>query len=208
MVVRVALVEDQRLVRQVLSALLAREPGIEVVGEAASGREAIALAQATRPDVMLLDISLPGIDGIEVARILHRQLPEVKVIALSMHNEQRVVQEMLAAGAIGYVDKSSAYEELPRAVRAVMQGQIYLSPEVTRSALAPVAAARKASISRREREVLALLASGKRSRQIAEQLHVSTATVEVHRRNIMRKLGLRTIAELTHYAIREGLVSL
>lgn len=208
MVVRVALVEDQRLVRQALGALLAREPGIEVVGEAANGRDAIALAHAKRPDVMLLDISLPDIDGIEVARILRRQLPEVKVIALSMHNEQHVVQKMLAAGAIGYVDKSSAYEELPRAVRAVMQGQIYLSPEVTRSALAPVAAARKASISQREREVLALLAAGKRSRQIAEQLHVSTATVEVHRRNIMRKLGLRTVAELTHYAIREGLVSL
>jgi len=208
MVVRVALVEDQRLVRQALSALLAREPGIEVVGEAANGRDAIALAHAKRPDVMLLDISLPEIDGIEVARTLRRQMPELKIVALSMHNEQHVVQEMLAAGAIGYVDKSSAYEELVRAVRAVMQGQSYLSPEVTRSALASVAAARKASISQREREVLALLAAGKRSRQIAEHLHVSTATVEVHRRNIMRKLGLRTVAELTHYAIREGLVSL
>jgi len=208
MVVRVALVEDQRLVRQALGALLAREPGIEVVGEAANGRDAIALARAKRPDVMLLDISLPEIDGIEVARTLRRQMPELKIIALSMHNEQRVVQEMLAAGAIGYVDKSSAYDELPRAVRAVMQGQIYLSPEVTRSALAPAAAARKVSISQREREVLALLAAGKRSRQIAEHLHVSTATIEVHRRNIMRKLGLRTVAELTRYAIREGLVSL
>ena len=208
MAVRVALVEDQRLVRQALSAVLAREPGIEVVGEAANGRDAIALAHAKRPDVMLLDISLPEIDGIEVARILRRQLPEVKIIALSMHNEQHVVQKMLAAGAIGYVDKSSAYEELPRAVRAVMQGQIYLSPEVTRSALAPVTAVHKASISQREREVLALLAAGKRSREIAGHLHLSTATVEVHRRNIMRKLGLRTVAELTHYAIREGLVSL
>ena len=208
MVVRVALVEDQRLVRQALSALLAREPGIEVVGEAANGRDAIALAQAKRPDVMLLDISLPEIDGIEVARTLRRLMPELKIIALSIHNEQRFVQEMLAAGAIGYVDKSSAYEELVRAVRAVMQGQIYLSPEVTRSALAPVTAVHKASISQREREVLALLAAGKRSREIAGHLHLSTATVEVHRRNIMRKLGLRTVAELTHYAIREGLVSL
>ena len=208
MVVRVALVEDQRLVRQALGALLAREPGIEVVGEAANGRDAIALAQAKRPDVMLLDISLPEIDGIEVARTLRRLMPELKIIALSIHNEQRFVQEMLAAGAIGYVDKSSAYEELVRAVRAVMQGQIYLSPEVTRSALAPVTAVHKASISQREREVLALLAAGKRSREIAGHLHLSTATVEVHRRNIMRKLGLRTVAELTHYAIREGLVSL
>ena len=208
MVVRVALVEDQRLVRQALGALLAREPGIEVVGEAANGRDAIALAQAKRPDVMLLDISLPEIDGIEVARTLRRLMPELKIIALSIHNEQRFVQEMLAAGAIGYVDKSSAYEELVRAVRAVMQGQIYLSPEVTRSALAPVTAVHKAWISQREREVLALLAAGKRSREIAGHLHLSTATVEVHRRNIMRKLGLRTVAELTHYAIREGLVSL
>jgi len=213
MPVRVVIAEDQRMVREALSALLAREPDITVVGEAATGREAIELAQAQRPDVLVLDISLPELDGIEVARTLRLSQPELKVLALSVHNEADVVSRMLKAGAAGYVHKSSAFRELVRAIRDVMQDRVYLSPRVTRQALgdrlhAADAAAPRDLLSRRERQVLALLAAGKRSVQIAGQLDISTATVEVHRRNIMRKLGLHTVADLTRYAIREGLTSL
>ena len=148
-------------------------------------------------------------DGVAVARPLRERLPEVRVLALSVHHDPPYVREMLKAGAAGYVDKSSALVELVRAIRLVMQEKLYLSPEVTREALGQrFSAGGDAAISRRERQVLALLAAGKRSVQIAAQLNISTATVEVHRRNIMRKLGLHTVADLTRYAIREGLTSL
>ena len=205
MATRVALAEDQRIVREALGALLAREPDIVVVGEAATGPQAIELALAERPDVLVLDISLPGMDGIEVARALRLRVPQVKVLALSVHSEEHIVRGMLGAGAAGYVDKSSALSELVWAIRLVMEGKLYLSPEVTRAALGVAAGA--AGISARERQVLALLAEGKRSLQIAAMLRISVATVEAHRRNIMRKLGLHTVAELTRYAIREGLTS-
>jgi len=197
------------MVREALGALLAREPDMVMVGEAQTGPGAIELAQAQRPDVLLLDIGLPEMDGVAVARALRERLPEVRVLALSVHHDPHYVREMLRAGAAGYVDKSSALVELVRAIRLVMQEKLYLSPEVTREALGQrFRAGGDAAISRRERQVLALLAAGKRSVQIAAQLNISTATVEVHRRNIMRKLGLHTVADLTRYAIREGLTSL
>jgi two-component system NarL family response regulator len=208
MSIRILLAEDQRLVREALGALLSREPDIELVGEAATGPDAVSLAQETRPDVLVLDISLPGLDGMEVAKAVHAGLPAVRIIALSVHQEPYYVREMLKAGATGYVDKSSALAELVRAIRLVMQDKVYLSPNVTRHALSPHARVPDASaISQRERQVLALLAQGMRSPQIARQLGISAATVEVHRRNMMRKLGLHTVAELTRYAVRDGLVS-
>ena len=207
MTIRVVLAEDQRMVREAFGALLSREPDIMVVGEAATGREALSVSEAQHPDVLVLDISLPDVDGIEVTRQMRQKHGEVKVLALSMHEDPHFVREMLKAGASGYVDKASALDELPRAIRLVMQEKMYLSPNVTRDALGqPVAPG--AVISRRERQVLALLAAGKRSPEIATQLNISVATVEAHRRNIMRKLGLHTIAELTKYAIRKGLTSL
>lgn len=207
MTIRVVLAEDQRMVREAFGALLSREPDIMVVGEAATGREALAVSEAQHPDVLVLDISLPDVDGIEVTRQMRQKHGEVKVLALSMHEDPHFVREMLKAGASGYVDKASALDELPRAIRLVMQEKMYLSPNVTRDALGQPAAP-GALISRRERQVLALLAAGKRSPEIATQLNISVATVEAHRRNIMRKLGLHTVADLTRYAIREGLVSL
>jgi DNA-binding NarL/FixJ family response regulator len=206
MTIRVVLAEDQRMVREAFGALLSREPDIMVVGQAATGREALAVAEAQHPDVLVLDISLPDVDGIEVARQMRQKHGEVKVLALSMHEDPHFVREMLKAGASGYVDKASALDELPRAIRLVMQEKMYLSPNVTRDALGQGTPG--AAISRRERQVLALLAAGKRSPEIAAQLNISVATVEAHRRNIMRKLGLHTVADLTRYAIREGLVSL
>lgn len=209
MTIRIAIAEDQRLVRELLSALLAREPDFEVVGEAGTGGEAIALAERLQPDVLVLDIGLPDIDGVAVARGLRKTLPALKLLALSVHAERLVVQQMLKAGADGYVVKTSALEELVQALRAVAQGKVYLSPEITREALPGDPAVEEgALLASRERQVLALLAEGKRSSDIAELLHISPATVEAHRRNIMRKLGLHTVAELTKYAIRQGLTSL
>lgn len=208
MAIRLAIAEDQRMVRELLSALLVREPDFEVVGEAATGTEALALAAQLRPDVLVLDIGLPDVDGIEVARTVKRSLPGVRLLALSVHGERRFVQQMLEAGADGYVVKAAALEELVQAIRVVAQGNVYLSPEITRAALRGDAAGEETALGARERQVLALLAEGKRSAEIAAGLHISPATVEVHRRNIMRKLGLHTIAELTKYAIRNGLTSL
>jgi DNA-binding NarL/FixJ family response regulator len=201
------------MVRELLAALLAREADLTIVGEAGNGREAIDIAEKLRPDLLVLDVSLPEIDGVEVARRLKASQPELKLLALSIHAERRFVQAMLRAGADGYLLKTSAVTELVAAIRVVAQGKIYLSPEVARAALGDDFALGSqtepsAHIGRRERQVLALLAEGKRSHEIAALLNISIATVEAHRRNIMRKLGLHSVAELTKYAVRKGLTSL
>jgi two-component system NarL family response regulator len=211
MSVRVVIVEDQRIVRELLSAMLTGEPNITVVGQADNGREALELAERLRPDILLLDIALPDLDGIAVMQILRSRRPETRVIALSIHDEARLVEGMIDAGASGYVLKSAAMDELRQAIRAVAQGETYVSSELRHPppAADTLRAAQAASgLGRRERQVLALLAEGKHSSAIARQLGISVATVDVHRRNIMRKLGLHTIAELTKFAIREGLTSL
>lgn len=211
MPIRIVITEDQRLVRELMATLLARESDMEVVGEASNGREALQVVHAASPDIVLLDIGLPEIDGVEVARTLRKEQTLARLIVLSIHTERRFVQEMLQIGVEGYIVKSAAVKELVQAIRTVMQGRVYLSPEIAHEALErmePVSLSRIARLGRRERQVLALLADGKRSTEIASQLSISVATVEVHRRNIMRKLDLHTVAELTKYAIREGLTSL
>lgn len=204
MSVRIAIAEDQRLVRELLAGLLMREADFEVVGQASTGREAIALAGSARPDILLLDVTLPDVEGMEVARAVRKAQPGLGIVVLSIHEEPDVVRRMLQAGADGYVVKSATVGELVQAVRAVHQGRMYLSPSITRQALARDAAAQ---LSEREREVLVLIANGHSSRVIALKLGITKGTVEVHRRNIMTKLGLHTIAGLTKYAVREGLTS-
>jgi two-component system NarL family response regulator len=208
MSIRILIAEDQRMVREMLTLLLRRESDFELVGEAGTGGEAIALATTLRPDMLVLDIGLPDIEGFQVARSLRSTLPELKMLVLSVHTGRHFVQQMLKAGAEGYVVKSSALQELVQAIRVVAQGKIYLSPDITREALSDDAGDEISALGSRERQVLSLLAEGKRSQEIAGRLHISAATVDAHRRNIMRKLGLHTIAELTKYAIRKGLTSL
>jgi two-component system NarL family response regulator len=208
MTIRVAIAEDQRMIREAFVATLARERDIAMIGEATTGPEAIELACSLRPDVLVLDIGLPELDGIGVAKELRARRSEVRVLALSIHTDRHYVIEMLKAGAQGYIVKSGALAELAQAIRTVTQEKLYLSPEVARAALGDQlssAPGRVGQLGVRERQVLALLADGKHSREIAEQLHISLSTVEAHRRNIMRKLDLHTIAELTRFAIREGL---
>ena len=201
------------MIRELLAALLLREPDFEVVGEASTGPEAIALATSLRPHVLVLDIGLPEIDGIEVTRRLKKLQSELRILVLSVHAGKQFIRDMLQAGADGYVVKSSALGELVHAIRVVAQGKLYLSPDVARDALSaltfPLNEAREASpLGLREKQVLALLAGGMRSSEIAAQLNISLATVEAHRRNIMRKLDLHTVPELTKYAIRNGLTFL
>lgn len=211
MSIRVLLADDHRMFREALRLPLQAAAGIEVVGEASDGAAALAAVAALRPDVLVLDIALPDINGIEIARSVSRDHPATRVVALSGYSDRLFVDEMLRAGARGYVLKSSGADELIDAIRAAVAGHAFLSPELTGRLVrqSPATAADgpppSSVLGRREREVLRLLAGGKRSTEIAAELDIAAATVEVHRRNIRRKLGLNTTAELTRYAVREGL---
>jgi two-component system, NarL family, response regulator NreC len=213
--IRVLLVDDHQMMREGLSALLCGSADIDVVGEAADGRTALDLVRTLKPDVVVMDVGMAGLNGVEATRRIRTEYPGVKVIALSTHTDARYVHHMLEAGACGYVLKISAHEELLRALRAASRGLTYLSTEIAglvvhRSTHAHTTTEVSAytSLGAREREVLQLVAEGKTSSETAQQLHISIKTVESHRRNIALKLGLHGTAELTKYAVREGLTSL
>jgi two-component system, NarL family, response regulator NreC len=212
---RILIVDDHRIMREGLRAILERHPEMEIVGEASNGREALVLAHKLRPGIVVMDITMPELNGIDATRRIASELPEVKVIALSMNSDRRYVLAMLSAGAWGYLLKNSASEELTRAIETAAANQKYVSPliadAVVQSAIreptAKVASEGVSALSAREREVLQLLAEGRTSKEIALKLGVAVTTVETHRRQIMSKLSIRSIAELTKYAIREGLTS-
>jgi DNA-binding NarL/FixJ family response regulator len=215
MKIKVLLVDDHQMLRQGLRSLLAEAADIEVVGEADDGRTALGLVRTLLPHVVVMDIGMPGLNGIESTRAIRAAYPKVKVIALSTHADKRYVHHMLEAGASGYVLKIGAHEDLLRAVRAASVGKTYLSPEIAglvveRSTSPHTGADVNAysALGAREREVLQLVAEGLTSSETAKKMHISRKTVETHRRNIVMKLGLHGTAELTKYAIREGLTSL
>ncbi len=214
MTVRIVLVDDHQLMREGLRKILETSSGIEVVGEAEDGRAAIAAVQEFAPDVVLMDIGMNAMNGIDATRRIRKDFPHVKVVALSTHSDKRYVRNMIQAGACGYVLKEAAGDDLIRAVQAAARGEHYLSPQITGCALEPWTGQASPSSSvydllgSREREVLQLLAEGKTSKEIAVALRLSVKTVETHRRNIGQKVGLRSIAELTKYAVREGLTRL
>ena len=214
MSIRIVLADDHRMILAALRSLLEKEIDITVVGEAADGAALLELVERTALDVAVVDVGMPGMNGIEATRRLLALRPHLKVIALSAYSEKRFVLEMLEAGAKGYLIKASAGDELPRAIRAIAQGRTYLCPEVAGTIVDAAQGKTSrpgtagAKLGRREREVLALLAEGKHTSEIAARMHIAPGTVEVHRRNIMRKLDLHNVAELTRYAIREGLTSL
>lgn len=215
MSVRVLLVDDIRMMREALRALLTSVPDIEVVGEAADGRTAIDLVRTLLPDVVVMEVGMQELNGVEATRRIRAEYAGVKVIALSRNSDQRCVHHMLQAGASGYVLKIANHVELLQAVRAASSGRIYLSPEiagvVVQRSVRPWTEADGSvysTLGSREREVLQLVAEGRTSSETARQMHISTKTVETHRRHIGQKLGLHGVAELTKYAIREGLTSL
>lgn len=214
MAVRVLLAEDQRLMRTGIATMIGLQPDMKVVGEADNGRTAVELAKDLSPDVVLMDISMPELNGIEATRQIIAQDPPPKVIALSLHSDQRHVSDALKAGACGYVVKDAPLDELVLAIRAVFQGRVYLSPQVAGNVLhdyrrcVPDGASQDfATLSPREREVLQLIAEGKSTKSIASILYVSKKTIDTHRANIMTKLHASSVAELVKHAIREGLTS-
>jgi DNA-binding NarL/FixJ family response regulator len=212
---RVLLVDDHSIMREGLRLILQRVPLVGEVSEAQDGRAAIEMVETLRPNIVVMDVALPDLNGIDATRKIKDQYPDVQVIALSMYADKRYVLGMLNAGASGYVLKGAAAEELVHAIDAVSQGKKYLSPEiadlVVQGFLNPQAASvdtPASSLSSREREVLQLLAEGHSSKEIGLKLGISGVTVETHRRNIMNNLGLHSVAELTKYAVREGLTDL
>lgn len=209
MSIRVLLADDHKIVREGLRSLLEKQHGIEVIAEAENGRTAVRLARKLSPDVVVMDIAMPDLNGIGATFQIIAESPGVKVIALSMHSDRRFVARMFKAGASGYLLKDCAFEELDRAINAVVANQIYLSPGIAGVVVEDfVSHLPDTDLTPRECEVLQLLAEGNGTKQIASRLHVSVKTIEAHRRQIMEKLGIHSIAELTKYAIREGLTSL
>lgn len=209
---RILLADDHQMFREALRSLLGNLPQIEVVAETGNGLEVIDLVRATLPDIVCMDISMPGLNGIETTKQITRNWPLVKVIALSAFTDQRYVMDMMAAGAAAYVTKAAAGDELLRAIEAVSKNHSYLCPDAMDSVKGVLSSntppeKKAAPLGPRERQVLALVAAGFTSAQIAEQLHIAASTIEVHRRNIMRKLDVHSVAGLTRYAIRNGLVS-
>jgi DNA-binding NarL/FixJ family response regulator len=185
-----------------------------VVGEASDGRQVVELAKSLKPDVVIMDIAMPELNGIEAARLIVAENPRTRIVALSMYADRRFVTQILRAGALGYVLKEAAFEELAHAIRTVAGGKPYLSASVAGFVVeefvqqaSPVPAKSLDLLTNREREVLKLLAEGKRARDIASELKIGVKTAEAHRQNLMNKLEMHTIAELTRFAIREGLTT-
>ncbi len=207
---RIVIADNHTLFAQGLRSLVEQQSDFEVVGDAIDGREAVQRARELQPDVILMDVVMPGLNGFDATRIIRAEAPNVRVLALSMHVDKRYVIGMLEAGAAGYVPKDASFEEVARAIRAVARGQGYLSPSIAGVVVEGYTQRSEASapLSLREREVLQLLAEGATPREIARRLHISVKTVETHRRNLLAKLGLETVADLVRYAIREGITSL
>jgi two-component system response regulator NreC len=212
---RILLADDHGITRQGLRSLLEKESDIEVVGEAENGREAIDLVRKIAPGMVIMDITMPNLNGIDATKYIIRDFPQVKVIALSIHSNRAFVVDMLKAGASGYVLKECTFDELVEAIRTVTDGGVYLSPKVAGvvvsdyvQRVAKTTESPLETLTEREREVLQLISEGKNTKQIALQLHVSPKTIEADRRKIMEKLDAYTIAELVKIAILGGLASL
>jgi two-component system NarL family response regulator len=208
--VRIILVEDHTLVREALRVVLEQNEDMQVVAEVGDGETALRMADELVPDVVIMDVALPGTSGIAVTRSLLASHPHIKVLGLSTYLDRRIIQQMLDAGANGYIAKSSAGTELTRGIRAVVAGRSYLCNEASAllaEALRNTGATESNSLSPRERQVATLLAEGKSAPEIAAELHIAPGTVDVHRRNLMRKLDLHGVVDLTKYAIRTGLIA-
>ena len=212
---RILIVDDHGIVREGLKSLIEQHSEMEVIGEAKDGNMALQLTKDLSPDVVIMDVSMPNLNGVEATKYITKQKPDVKVIILSVHTDSNIVKESLKAGASGYVLKSYLFDELLNALKAVEVNECYLSPRITgvvidnyRTKQAPVTTQQPPNLTTRERQILQLIAEGKTIKEIARAIHVSPKTADANRRQIMNKLGIFNIAELTKYAIREGLTTL
>jgi len=215
MSIKILLADDHEIFREGIHALLDKEPDIEVVGGAKNGRETVRLVQELKPDAVVMDITMPDLNGIEATREIKKKIPDAKVLCLSMHSDRKFVLEMFRAGASAYLLKSCAFKELTRAIHAVVANQSYVSPEITyiiiNESLAnqpPAVSSIRSVLTARELQVLQLIAEGHNIKEIALFLNKSAKTIETHRRRIMNKLNIHNTAALTKYAISEGLTSL
>jgi DNA-binding NarL/FixJ family response regulator len=211
---RIILADDHRIMREGLASLLESQADMEVVQHASDGLQAVSLSREMNPDLVVMDITMPGMNGIEATRHISNDVPRVKVICLSVHGDTGFVSAVLDAGASGYLLKDCAFEDLVSAIRTVIDNQIYLSPEIASILVEDYKARRCESVpsafsklTEREREIAQLLAEGHTSKEIAKRLHLSVKTVGTHREHLMAKLNLSSLAALTKYAIREGLTS-
>jgi len=214
MSIRILLADDHAIVRHGLSGSIGQQDDMEVVGQSCDGLMTVKLAAELVPDIILMDISMPYLNGFEATREILRDHPQIKIIALSMHSSKRFVTEMLKAGACGYLLKDCEFDELINAIRTVAGGKTYLSPAISdvliENFVHPEVEGESSvfsSLTQRERQVLQLLAEGNTTKQIAKSLFVSPKTVEAHRLNVMNKLSIDNVAQLTKYAIQEGLTS-
>ena len=211
----ILIVDDHAIVREGLRSVLDRERDFEVIGEGTNGYDAVRLARELQPDVVVMDISMPDLNGVDASHRISAQAPHAKIVALSMHTERRFINKMFCAGALAYVVKADAVDDLPIAIRRSRADKRFMSQSVTDIVvqdyvhhLAGLEGGEKSPLTIREREVLQLVAEGNPTRLIAERLHVSVNTIDTHKRHIMQKTDHRSVAELTKYAIREGLTSL
>ncbi len=209
--IRILLADDHAVLRAGLRALLAAQDDLEVVGEASDGAEAIRLCQTLRPDVVVMDIGMPGVSGIDATARIKRDLPSVKVLILSMHDDRGYLRQVLRVGASGYVLKKAADTELLAAIRAAARGEVFLDPALAKALVDEVMEPKAASVeppalSDREREVLRLLAHGHTNQQVADRLCISVKSVETYKARLMEKLGLKGRAELVRYALQHGLL--
>lgn len=212
---KIIVADDHRMVREGLRSLIERQPGLSVTAEARDGTEAVSLTKKHRPDLVVMDISMPNLNGLEATRLIRKEKDQTRIIVLSMHADRRYVAEAFKAGADGYLLKDSAFGELSKAIKTVLQGKRFISPSIadllidgylTREDQPQPSAYNLLSV--REREVLQMMAEGQATRQIAKVLNLSVKTIETYRKQIMDKLDLHSVAQLTKYAIREGLTDL
>lgn len=211
--IRLLIVDDHAIVREGICSLLARRKDIEIVGQAMDGKQAIDAVARLHPDVVLMDITMPGMNGLEATREIHKSFPGTRILVLTQHENKEYIMPLLHAGAVGYISKRARANELIDAIRTVYNAGAYLPPSITQAVVTAIAESPGAGESEqsiltvRELQVVRLVAEGLSSREIAEHLSISVKTVDTHRANIMEKLGVHNSAELTKYAIRRGIVS-
>ena len=209
--IKIVLVDDHKLLRDGLRNIIEQKSNMHIIGEASDGREAIKICLKLQPDVVVMDVAMPGLNGIEAAKQIHKTQPEIKIIGLSMHSGKQFIQGMFKAGAFGYLLKDGDSDELITAISTVFENKRYLSKDINQDFLMLLKKGEileKAALSSREKEVLQLIAEGKTSKEIGVVLFLSPKTIDVHRNNIMKKIDLHTIPELTKYAIQKGLTTL
>jgi DNA-binding NarL/FixJ family response regulator len=211
---RILLAEDHTILRDGLRSLLSGDPGFEVVGEAGDGREAILAVESCQPHLVLMDLSMPRMNGLGAIKEIKKQHPEIKIIALTVHSTEEYILQTLEAGAEGYLLKDATHSELVVAIRNVLEGKVYLSPGVSDKVIEGFLEGKKTfktesawdTLTQREKEILKLIAEGSKNKEIADDLSISTKTVEKHRANLMKKLDLHNVSELTAFALEKGLI--